>query len=284
MSGAPPYPKIYNRYVRREDDTVDLSIVKRAEFGLVDKWMVTEKIDGANTRVSLEDIHEHSDNDHEDCSPASSECYRKIWDVRFGGRTNRAQPVDFIEEYLKATFKLDAMKQLWQGRRNCDRCGGTGREDSGQPKILSQLAEPFPYACDCVEPYPIVLYGEVYGARIQKGGEYRKDGDISFRLFDVLVGETWLSWGSVVAIANALNIKTVPVLLVPDYASPASAALSGMPVVPDIIDFVREGFKSLVAEEEGTPRLAEGIVARTDPYLFDGHGRRMVWKLKTRDF
>ncbi|GAF73632.1 unnamed protein product, partial [marine sediment metagenome] len=58
----------------------------------------------------------------------------------------------------------------------------------------------------------------------------------------------------------------------------------GRASVADIIDFVREGFKSLVAEEEGTPILAEGIVARTDPYLFDGQGRRVIWKLKTKEF
>ena len=122
--------------------------------------------------------------------------------------------------------------------------------------------------------YPITLYGEGYGARIQKGGgNYRRDGDISFRLFDVLVGErSWLGWGNTKDIADTLGILTVPLV---DY---------GICSAEDIIDFVRAGFISVVAQEEGTPILAEGIVARTDPYLFDGQGRRVVWKIKTKEF
>ena len=134
------------------------------------------------------------------------------------------------------------------------------------------MAQPFPYACDCVEPYPITLYGEAYGARIQKGGgDYRRGGDVSFRLFDVLVAEKyWLSWESVTSIAENLDIKTVPFL--------------GRHTTTYIANHVREGFMSKVAEAEGTPRLAEGIVARTDPYLFDNNGRRVVFKSKTKDY
>lgn len=261
---APPYPKIENRFRRGEKGVLDLEQIRRPEFGLVDRWMVTEKVDGTNIRVSLE-------REHQEVEPGIG---ADRWVVRFYGRSNKAQMPDFIQEYLEATFKLDDMKQLWQGRRNCDRCDGTGREDSGQPKILSELAQPFPYACDCVEPYPITLYGEAYGARIQKGGgNYRRDGDISFRLFDVLVGErSWLGWGNTKDIADTLGILTVPLV---DY---------GICSAEDIIDFVRAGFISVVAQEEGTPILAEGIVARTDPYLFDGQGRRVVWKIKTKEF
>lgn len=255
-----PYPKIENRFRRGEKGVLDLAQVRRPEFGLVDRWMVTEKIDGTNIRISLEPV---------ECA----EAHAGDWHVVFYGRSNKAQMPDFIQEYLEATFKVEDMKQLWQGRRNCERCDGTGREDSGQPKILSQLAQPFPYACDCVEPYPILLYGEAYGARIQKGGgNYRRDGDISFRLFDVLVGEhSWLTWDNVETIADMLNVKTVPLM----------AEALGPSI---ILSIVRDGFKSVVAEEEGTPMLAEGMVARTDPYLFDGQGRRVVWKIKTKEF
>ena len=272
---APPYPKIENLYARKDDGrTLAVGIFRRPETQLIRTWLATEKIDGTNVRVSLEDIHEHSDNNYEDCTPAASECYKKTWGARFYGRTNKAQMPDFIQEYLEAIFTLDKMSRLWRGQRQCPRCDGTGREDSGQPQVLSELASPFPYACDCVEPYPITLYGEAYGARIQKGGgDYRKGGDISFRLFDALVVEKyWMSWGSVVDMADMLGVKTVPLLD------------RGQAKTDDIVNMVREGFKSVVAEEEGTPRLAEGIVARTDPYLFDNHGRRVMFKTKTKDF
>ena len=73
--------------------------------------------------------------------------------------------------------------------------------------------------------------------------------------------------------ADELGIKTVPLL--------------GQGVVSreqDIVTLVRSGFQSFVAQEEGVPRMAEGVVARTDPYLFDGNGRRVVFKTKTKDY
>ncbi len=262
---APPYPKIENLYARSADGkNLDIGVLRRETTGLIRVWLATEKIDGTNIRASLELNPGFHPNDGS----------LGTWGVKFYGRTNKAQMPDFIQEYLEAAFTLDKLKQLWRGQRQCARCAGTGREDSGQPKWLSQVAEPFPYACDCVEPYPITLYGEAYGARIQRGGgDYRRDGDVSFRLFDVLVAEKhWLTWENVVGVAQSVGVKTVPVL---DY---------GQAKTEDIVAMARDGFKSLVAEEEGTPRLAEGIVARTDPYLFDNNGRRVVFKTKTKDF
>jgi len=283
---APPYPKIENLYASLSGgEARAIGVLKRpARTGLIARWLCTEKIDGTNIRVSLEPEGLDAR------GSAVGDSWEKIrlagpWVVRFYGRTDKAQTPDFIQEYLEATFALDKLKQLWQGRRSCTRCDGAGREDSGQPAILSQLAEPFPYACDCVEPYPITLYGEAYGAGIHGGGDYRRDGGISFRLFDVLVGEKhWLTWENVVGVAQSVGIKTVPPVDVIEYGSPAMAVRSSIAIQADIVDFVRDGFKSLVAEEEGTPRLAEGIVARTDPYLFDNNGRRVVFKTKTKDF
>ncbi len=268
---APPYPEIENLYASLSGGpTRAIGTLKNpARTSQIAHWLATEKIDGTNIRISLE--------------PHAA---TTVWVVRFYGRTNKAQMPDFIQEYLEATFTLENMKQLWRGQRQCTRCDGTGREDSGQPKILSQLAEPFPYACDCVEPYPITIYGEAYGARIQRGGgDYRRDGDISFRLFDVLVAEKhWLNWENIVGVAKRVGVKTVPAVDVIEYGSPGMAVRSCMAVQADIVDFVRDGFKSIVANEEGIPRLAEGIVARTDPYLFDNNGRRVVFKTKTKDF
>ena len=255
---APPYPKIENLYARSADSkSLDIGTFRRDTTQLITRWLATEKIDGTNIRVSLElnpGFHPA------DGSPGA-------WGVKFYGRTNKAQMPDFIQEYLEATFTLSNMRPLWRGQRQCSDCAGSGRvehEPSGEIFLR----------CKCVEPYPITLYGEAYGARIQRGGgDYRKNGDISFRLFDVLVAEKhWLTWENVVSVAERVGIKTVPLL---DY---------GQATVTNIVAIVREGFKSVVAEEEGTPRLAEGIVARTDPYLFDNNGRRVVFKTKTKDF
>ena len=55
----------------------------------------------------------------------------------------------------------------------------------------------------------LCLYGEGYGAKIQKGGGNYNKGN-SFRLFDVWIDSWWLEWDSIVETAEKLNIKTVP--------------------------------------------------------------------------
>ena len=58
----------------------------------------------------------------------------------------------------------------------------------------------------------VTLYGEGYGAKIQKGGGlYMPDG-VAFVLFDVKIGHTWLQRGDVMDIANQFEIGYVPTI------------------------------------------------------------------------
>ena len=152
-------------------------------------------------------------------------------EVTFGGRTDAAQiPADLIR-YLITTFQSDLMKSvLW-----------------------------------LEAPVDVVLYGEGYGAGIQKGGGlYRKDK--SFILFDVLIGgKWWLDRISVENIAERLGIDAVPYL--------------GMMRLEHIVHLVEKPFQSRI----GTA-MAEGIVARPIETLFDKHMKRIIIKLKTKDF
>jgi len=111
----------------------------------------------------------------------------------------------------------------------------------------------------------VTLYGEGYGPGIQKGGGlYRADK--SFILFDVLVGDQWwLGRQAVEQIAKDLEIDSVPFL--------------GEMTLDEIIQFVRQPFASKI----GTA-TAEGIVARPLETLYDKHGKRLIIKLKTKDF
>lgn len=115
------------------------------------------------------------------------------------------------------------------------------------------------------EPVDVVLYGEGYGPGIQKGGGlYRADK--AFILFDVLVaGQWWLGREAVEDIASKLGIDVVPYL--------------GRMTLDQIVAHVREPFQSKL----GTA-IAEGIVARPIEPLFDKHRKRIIIKLKTKDF
>lgn len=95
-----------------------------------------------------------------------------------------------------------------------------------------------------------VIYGEGYGAGIQKGGDYSPTK--KFIVFDVLVGgKWWLSWENTCDVARKLNLEVVPYV--------------GDMTLDDATAMVRAGFPSLLGE--GKMR-AEGLVGRTEAQGF----------------
>jgi hypothetical protein len=117
------------------------------------------------------------------------------------------------------------------------------------------------------EDYPD-LFGEGYGAKIQKGGNYIKD-DVNFILFDVLVnGKWWLKRSALEQIAKDLNIEIVPLI--------------GYMTIPEAIEYVKKGFKSTIAENK--EYNAEGLVLKPTCGLLDRSGKRIITKIKTCDF
>lgn len=112
----------------------------------------------------------------------------------------------------------------------------------------------------------VVLYGEGYGAGIQKGGDYYATKKLI--LFDVLVGgKWWLSWENVCDVADKLNIETVPFI--------------GEMTLEAATEMVSAGFQSRL---NGGKMKAEGLVGRPAEALFDKKGARLIVKLKTKDF
>ena len=104
------------------------------------------------------------------------------WDghaVSFHGRTERAQIPKHLLEYLEKTFLTTEAEELFEqtyGDKN------------------------------------VILYGEGYGAKIQNGGNYRSD--VSFILFDVLIGDSWQEREWVEKTAKMFGIDVVPVVFV----------------------------------------------------------------------
>jgi hypothetical protein len=84
-----------------------------------------------------------------------------------------------------------------------------------------------------------------------------------------------------VAASEVLGVKTVP-----EFGFDWD--------LDEIVDYVQNGVESQVIAEENRPgeftmdRLlnepeGEGIIARTDPYLFNQRGKRVMFKLKGED-
>jgi len=148
-----------------------------------------------------------------------------------------------------------------------------GRTDNAQipTRLLARLQERFPNVGvfrdafpDCGTDTPVCLYGEGYGAKIQKGGgNYRPDQD--FVLFDVRVGDWWLRRPDVEDVAKKIGLAVVPIL--------------GIDTLEECVELCRDGFLSMWGDFQ-----AEGIVARPDVELRTRSGHRIITKIKCRDF
>ena len=110
----------------------------------------------------------------------------------------------------------------------------------------------------------MTLYGEGYGAKIQKGGgNYRPDA--SFVLFDVFCGDLWLERENVADIALRLGISVAPIV--------------GKGSLVEAIELARAGFNSTWG-----PFPAEGLVMRPEIELTNRRGERVISKIKCKDF
>lgn len=112
----------------------------------------------------------------------------------------------------------------------------------------------------------VILFGEGYGPKIQKGGgNYRSD--VSFILFDVYLSEQnlWLKRDSIEDIARTFGIDVVPIVFRGN--------------LDDAVAYIKTKPKSTM----GTADM-EGIVCKPAVDILDRMGRRIIVKIKVRDF
>lgn len=128
--------------------------------------------------------------------------------------------------------------------------------DDAASNALFSLADEGVYQAD--------IYAELFGQGIQ-GNPHGMEG-MHLRVFDVRIGGYWLDWENVDDVAAKAGLTPVDVMFV------GSA--------DEIARYVQS-----VADTnyEGAPYF-EGIVARTDPWLYDNQGNRMMFKLKVSDY
>lgn len=149
--------------------------------------------------------------------------------ITFGGKTNKAQLPAALVTHLQEKYL----------------------------PLADRLHEQFPEgAC---------LYGEGYGAKIQKDGELYRD-DQSFVMFDVKIGDIWLARQSVEDIGHDYDIDVVPIYGYGDLKEFEHAIR-------------RENMRSFWGDFE-----PEGLVAKPFVELQDRQGQRIITKLKMKDF
>jgi len=148
--------------------------------------------------------------------------------VSFGGRTDKAQVPTYLLAKLQELFTLEKFEKSF---------ASTG----------------------------LTLYGEGYGAKIQKGGGNYIPDSVNFALFDVLIDGWWLKREDVQGIAEALEIQTVPMV--------------GQMTLYDAIAVAKAGIPSAYGDFQ-----AEGYVLKTAYQLFDRRGHRIITKMKCKDW
>lgn len=150
---------------------------------------------------------------------------------KFGGRTDNARIPIFLLRRLEELFSLDKLDMV------------------------------------ITETDALTLYGEGYGAKIQKGGGNYHSDRVDFVLFDVLVDDWWLKRKDVNEVAKSLSIESVPQI------SSRSGTLSLA------VDLAAKGFNSAWGDFE-----AEGLVMRPKVELKTRAGHRIITKIKCKDF
>lgn len=150
--------------------------------------------------------------------------------VEFAGRTDRAQMPKQLLDYLSDTFGTPETEELFE-----QKFGDTD----------------------------VILFGEGYGPKIQKGGAYRDD--ISFILFDVLIGDFWLRRDDLEDVARTFGIDVVPVIF------------------EGTIDEAVRDVKGKPKSTFGTADM-EGLVGRPVVEMRDRVGKRVITKIKVCDF
>lgn len=180
-------------------------------------------------------------------------------------------------EYLKDnvwewTEKIDGtnIRVIW--KHDIGVLSFRGRTDNAQipAKLIDRLQELFrPDDFDArFQESDVVLYGEGFGAGIQKGGKRYLPDSVDFILFDVLVehgGQWWLNRPDVDDVADRFGIKSVSVV--------------GQGPLIDAVAMARGGFRSAFGDF-----LAEGLVLRPQTQLFCRTGERIITKVKHNDF
>lgn len=110
-----------------------------------------------------------------------------------------------------------------------------------------------------------ILYGEIYGSRVQSLHYGKRDG-LGFAAFDVLVGEHFLDYDDFVALCTRHGVATAPLIDRGPFSLERVAAVSGGPTT--------------FADQH----IREGVVVKPTKERFDAQVGRVILKYLSDDY
>jgi hypothetical protein len=250
------YQKINTIFYRDEKNVImqhDAFTEPEFEYLRGLKWRGECKIDGTNIRLEVhrEIIYNREYENNVDLVE-TDEVLGVKFNVSYKGKTDSAQVPPKLLKYLEETYPKEKILESLGLAEEID------AKDFADHKW--ETAEDVPYL--------YTIYGEGYGAGIQKaGGNYIKDG-VGFAVFDVKVNSTWLKVEARNEIAGKLGAPVVPFI--------------GYFTLDEAIEYVKKGFKTGLWDNKDM--FEEGLVLRTEPGLLNRMGKRIITKIKYEDF
>ena len=211
------------------------------------KWRGEEKIDGTNMRIEVTKVPIW------DGGIEGSTINGVKFNVRIAGKTDNAQIPKNLLKHMQDKYPNEKVLAAL-----------------GLKEFIPIYEWEMEHNWLTYEQIPDIytIYGEGYGEGIQSGGWYIKGGN-EFIVFDVKVNDIYLKTEARDEIATKLGAPIVPLI--------------GYFTLDEAIDFVRKGFRSVVAENPEV-KMAEGLVLRTDLGLRNRMGKRLIVKVKYEDF
>ena len=216
------------------------------------KWRAEEKIDGTNMRIEVTPKIEYQVEYYSNVDLVETDIPLGVhFTVTIKGKTDNAQIPPMLKKYMEDNYPADKVL------------------DALGLKEFIPVKEWVEHKWNDVIDIPkYTIYGEGYGAKIQKaGGNYIKNG-VSFAGFDVKVNDVYLLTDNRDDIINKLGAPIAPFI--------------GYFTIDEAIEYVRKGFKSKIAENKDF--IAEGLVLRTELGLKNRRGERLIVKIKYEDF
>lgn len=218
-------------------------------------WEATSKIDGTNSKIAF--------------FPSTGE-------IRVGGKTEKAESQHGQFEMLQAIGeRIKSQLQAMFPKESARFAPVKNKETNKVQYYLeadgSALIEPKNgFVGVELEEVPVYIYGEYFGADIQKcGSRYIQNGN-DFLVFDIKQQGWWTPKDVRDALCKYLKLNTVPFL--------------GVMTLKEIEDKVRAGFTTQFDRAADPTMLEEGIVARPTIPLCDGSGNRIIVKVKYCDY
>lgn len=173
---------------------------------------------------------------------------------------------------------ITSIDQVRYGSRNDELGTGEGGSFYGgrpvrfftdRPELLTAMMETFAsYAFS-----DVTVFGEAFGAGVQKGVRYVTDDSILFRAFDIAVAENFLTYDLFVEICEKAGLPRVPEIWRGD---PTVEALDAL------LEKVSTEAKKNGVTDEGN--LSEGVVVRSNPLFRDVFGQWLIIKHKSEGF